>query len=33
LLEQNGNDWVPTSGLLKYGFLGQKGEGNLLDFL
>ena len=30
---QTGSDWVPTGGTITYKFLGQKGAGNLLDFV
>jgi hypothetical protein len=33
LFSQQGTDWQPTNGVLTYKFLGQKGTGNLLDFL
>lgn len=32
LLERTGFAWEPTAGMLKYKFLGQKGQGNVLDF-
>ena len=32
-LEQQGQIWKPTGGTMSYQFLGQKGTGNLLDFL
>jgi hypothetical protein len=32
-LEQQGQAWKPTGGTMSYQFLGQKGTGNLLDFL
>jgi hypothetical protein len=30
---QQGNAWEPTAGQITYQFLGQKGQGNLLDFV
>lgn len=33
LFERNGDAWVPTTGVLKYRFLGQKGVGDLVNFL
>jgi hypothetical protein len=32
-LEKQGQVWKPTGGTMSYQFLGQKGQGNLLDFL
>jgi hypothetical protein len=29
----SGTNWTPTAGTITYGFLGQKGTANLLDFL
>jgi hypothetical protein len=33
LFSQQGADWQPTNGVITYKFLGQKGTGNLLDFV
>ena len=32
-LVQNGGNWQPTGGTVTYTFLGQKGTGNLMDFV
>ncbi len=32
-LVQEGTTWNPTNGTMSYQFLGQKGKGNLMDFL
>jgi hypothetical protein len=32
LLERSNGSWVPTEGLLKYKFLGQKGQGDVVNF-
>jgi hypothetical protein len=32
-MTQSGSTWVITGGFIKYQFLGQKGQGNLTDFL
>jgi hypothetical protein len=33
MTQQQDGSWQPTGGTISYGFLGQQGSGNLMDFV